>query len=125
MSATFVRLGVVLALMGASACAEPGPELPAKVQFEITSSFCFRAQVRLRLVVDTLALAEQLVSVDTVPWSSRSGIFFATPGTHTVGADVLQWGPTPSTFPPYRIFDTTVTLAPNETFVPTVDLYCS
>ena len=125
MNASFVRLGALAALSLSVACEPSGPQLPAKIQFAITSDFCSGAEVRLRLMVDTLVLSEPFIRIHPTPWRSTSETFFASPGSRRVFAEITTWGTLAFPAGTNVLLDTVVTLVPDETFAPTLDLYCS
>ena len=107
-----------LASLVVAACEPTGVPLAPRVQFRVTDTVgpC-STSLSIRFTLDGAFLAEEPFGLSLPPNRRLSSEFFVAPGTHTLGAQIAPNG--------FSWPDTTVTLAPDQLFVRTIDLYCS
>lgn len=101
----------------------------ANLQYNVTSAVgpC-GASLSVRFDVDGVVLAEEDFLPNAPPPQRRiaSSVFQVPVGTHTIGAKLTRWNDAVLVPDSQSLWpDTLVTLVANQTFVRTVDLYCS
>lgn len=105
-----------MAAVGVAACTiiDPVPPSPAVV-FQLDAPFC-GGKFPVQFSIDNVLIGQDTFTVNVAPNHLTSRAYAAAPGSHTIGAKVVNG---------YVWSDTTVTLSGTQQFTRTLPFYCS